>query len=300
MLAALAVIVLAGCTTPSRTAVRLDGLAGIYDTAVVTYRLDASRMGEPMAVSRIQGQLVSYEQRASATTAGAAQGTLMIEYPHPAGVPGFARARVVMQSQSGGFNPARSSSEQLMKNVKSIVPGGSQFAGASSESWVMDIPKIEVDRLIGAMHESGYFSKVHQPGNQSAGVELVSTLDGKKMRKNWRQVAELDAMMLRVRQQGRLETYNSPVNLQPGSPPQFESVMAYREFRRSEQEAQKMLAQRARQSQEPSAYAFSSVPSIYPPAPQGGYGPYQPSGLGAPPATQNMYQAQQPGYGAAR
>ncbi|HEY5311707.1 MAG TPA: hypothetical protein VIK18_04285, partial [Pirellulales bacterium] len=40
---------------------RVDTAGGMYDKAAISYKLDASRLGEPMALARIEGQLVRYD-----------------------------------------------------------------------------------------------------------------------------------------------------------------------------------------------------------------------------------------------
>ena len=53
---------------------QLDSMAGLYDKAQVVYKLDASQLCEPMAMARIEGQLVAYEERSTAPVPNSAVG----------------------------------------------------------------------------------------------------------------------------------------------------------------------------------------------------------------------------------
>ena len=81
---------LVGCGSFPWRKVPLDASSGLYDRAVLTYRLDAGKLGQPLDVVRVEGQRVSYEQVASSPLPDESIGTLSIEYPHPAGRSGYA------------------------------------------------------------------------------------------------------------------------------------------------------------------------------------------------------------------
>ncbi len=250
MLMTLAMMTLAGCRTPEmQSRVKLDSASGIFDSADVTYRLDAGRMGEPIAVSRVQGQLVSYEDKATPPQAAASVGTLTVEYPHPEGIAGMARCRVVLETHKAG---RPKSSTGTTAAIASAVSGSVDWMTspwskdtATYEAWVLDIPKIEFDRIVGGLNDQGYFSPVASKTKTTPGVEVTAKIDGRKLKREWKQVAELDALMLHVRQSGQLETYRRPTTTaksQQASP--TSSVAAYRAFLASENEAQQMIASR--------------------------------------------------------
>src|SRR5271168_1909979 len=88
-----------GCSWWNHPRPQLDSMAGLYDRASIVYRLDASQLCEPLAVARIEGQLVAYQELPTAPVANSAVGTLTIKYPHPAGVPNCALAEVVIETR---------------------------------------------------------------------------------------------------------------------------------------------------------------------------------------------------------
>jgi hypothetical protein len=201
---------------------RVDSAGGMYDKATITYKLDASRLGEPMALARIEGQLVSYDPQPSSPEAGTALATLKIIYPHPDGLAGFAQAEVTVQSKL---------SKAMLKGAAN-APGTAapkwKVAGLKEdeldyEIWRCDLPKIELDRGIGSLTESGFFSV---GPTSDAGVEVEARMDNVHRSKDWKQVGGLDAIMLRVRRTGQLVSYRRAPSVAGG--PRSTSVDAYR------------------------------------------------------------------------
>ena len=60
----------------------------------VVYRLDAARLNETLAVARIEGQAVSYDEVFGSQLSDRTIGTLSVIYPHAEAPPEFARAEV--------------------------------------------------------------------------------------------------------------------------------------------------------------------------------------------------------------
>ncbi|HEX4130730.1 MAG TPA: hypothetical protein VHZ24_11865 [Pirellulales bacterium] len=290
-----------GCKIPGRQdRVRLDSAAGIYDSAHVTYRLDASKLCEPMAIAKIEGQLVSYQDNPSSPVAGSARGVLTVDYPHPAGRVGFARCRVVIESHPV---PIPTSPKSTTAHVTGSVESGLKSLKSPwsrndmiYESWTLDVPKIELDRAIGQVNESGFFSGKMANGEKVAGVDIDVTLDGAHVHRQWRTVGGLDELMLHVRRAGQLESYRRPEGMAQNLSPRFTSVLAYQDFHRAEADAQQMLAQRAggEGAYPPGAYSQAAMPgqSQYPVIQTAGNAPWQPGGLSTPAANPAI-----PGYG---
>ncbi len=101
LMAIFSVTISSGCATVMPAQVARDAKAGFYDTASITYKIDAGRNGVPLSVVRIDGRLVSYDEVPVRAVADRCVGTLSIEYPHPRGRKGYALARVVIDSRDG-------------------------------------------------------------------------------------------------------------------------------------------------------------------------------------------------------
>ena len=137
----------------------------------------------------------------------------MIKYPHPNGVPGFALAEVVIETRQARRARCRHSIGQ--KTALQVVLLMSKFEGKKQEQAfehrAFDIPKGDLDRAIGQLNENGFFTvaKVTQPG-----VDVSCQVDRQEEHKIWRQVPELDAIMLHVRKSGQLVNYRRDPKLE--------------------------------------------------------------------------------------
>lgn len=201
---------------------RVDTAGGMYDKATINYKLDASRLGEPMALARIEGQLVSYDPQPSAPEAGTAVATLKVIYPHPDGLAGFAQAEVTVQSKLSKAMLKAAAKEPALSGARWKVAGLKEDE-LDYEIWRFDLPKIELDRGIGSLTATGFFST--GPAND-AGVEVDARMDNVHRAKGWKQVAGLDAIMLRVRRSGQLVSYRRAPSV--AGAPRATSVDAYR------------------------------------------------------------------------
>jgi hypothetical protein len=210
-------------------AVPLDSAAGMFDSAKIVYQVDAGQLCEPLAMARIEGQLVSYEQTPSAPLPNHSTGKLTVEYPHPQGKPGFALARVDVISRVPAPTQADKSTAKLLAHGiewgwRKVVPETNP-ADMSSETWTLDIPKSHFDLAVGQLNNTGYFT-VAKHG--APGVEIQTRLDGKTLDKRWRRVPELDALMLRARNAGQLVAYHRATSDNSRRPQEFASVAAYK------------------------------------------------------------------------
>lgn len=210
------VLACAGCSSPFQSVVRRDSAAGLYETASLEYRLDASRLNLPLTMTHVEGQLVSYDHTPSNPEPGESTGTLKLVYPHPSGRKDLALARVTIQSKLPSSTLAdRSAAERL-------TAGGQPI----QEVWELDISRAELDRVVATLNSSGYFEKKSKRG---PGVNVAATLDGRAVDKDWDQSPELDQLMVRVRSQGQLVGMDRPAGYRPsGTPPS--SVVAWREL----------------------------------------------------------------------
>ena len=221
-LAVIAMLVLAcaGCSTPFQGLVRRDSAAGLYETASLEYRLDASRLNLPLTMTHVEGQLVSYDHTASNPQPGESTGTLKLVYPHPSGRKDLALARVTIQSKLPTPTEAPATADRAA--AERLAMGGAPI----EEVWELDISRAELDRVVANLNSTGYFEKKTKRG---PGVKVAAMLDGREVDKDWDQSPELDQLMVRVRSQGQLVGMDRPAGYRPdGTPPS--SVVAWREL----------------------------------------------------------------------
>jgi hypothetical protein len=298
----LAAVLLAGasgCESLNPRSVQIDAASGRFQAAQLTYQLDTGRLSQPIQTARIEGQQVSYQQLPSSPLADRSQARLSVQYPHPNGKAGFALAEVVIESDG---RPERSSSgagkstfQRMVGSFKDtmndILPGMVHDSGVR-EAWALDVSKEELDLLVGGLANSGYFQYGPAP---TPGIEVFTRLDGKIIRKNWRQVPELDAFIERVRHEGKLVSYVRPPNSE-GAPADVaggrnDSVAAYQ---------QQLQRQQAPVAPPPQPFPIANAPA------PNQYGPPQPqqrgpamAGYQGPPPQYPMTQATaQPGQAA--
>jgi len=209
------VSIVTGCAWGDhRPKVAMDSAAGLYDSASLEYKLDAGQLNLPLAVTRVEGQLVSYDQVPSSPGRDTSVGTLKVQYPHPAGRPGFARARLEITSKATkpGATATAATSSSWSKAAQAVNPKrlwSKTSAGSAEvdEVWEFDVPRAQLDNVVASLNRTGYFDSRQQG---SDGVEVVAKVDGKTVKKTWQQVPELNELMLSVRNQGRLVSYQRP------------------------------------------------------------------------------------------
>lgn len=201
-----------------------DVSAGFYNQAKLEYRLDAGKLGQPLDVLSIDGRQVNYEQIASSPLAGRSIGTLTVEKPHPAGREGFARVTFSIDSDESAAE-ARSGWDLLKVREKPPQIGHHEEV---HETWALDVPAAEADRLFAVLSKQGFYENNLPPENAAAYVTV--TMDGRKVQKPWNSQAELNALAQQVRSQGRLVAYLRP-SAASGEPSQaIASVRAYRDL----------------------------------------------------------------------
>lgn len=214
---------LAGCVSLSAPTLpwdkpQLDAEAGLYQSAALSYTVDAGRQSLPISVAHIEGQRVSYDQVPSPPQAGTSLGTLTVHYPHPAGREGMAQVRLVIRSDAAPpvvwWNPATYRRPQL----------SAVAADAIHEEWLLDISKADFDQLLDQLRRDGFFAQASP--NVPAAVLSVEYND-RRVRKNWSQVPVLEGTMQRVRREGQLIALHRPATPAGGSQ-LATSVDAYR------------------------------------------------------------------------
>ncbi|HVW36877.1 MAG TPA: hypothetical protein VHB99_06215 [Pirellulales bacterium] len=209
-----ALLAASGCESLNPRTVQIDAASGRFQSAQLTYQLDSVRLGQPAQTARVEARQVSYQQPPRTPLTDASHARLSIQYPHPRGRAGYALAEVILESErrpeKAGSNAAKSGFQKFVAGLtdamNDILPG-MVYGNGVQEAWALDVPKEDLDQLLGHLANSGYFQYGPPP---SSGVEMFTRLDGKIIRKNWRQVPALDAFIERVRQEGKLVSYESP------------------------------------------------------------------------------------------
>lgn len=207
----------AGCSA-LKPEIPLDASAGMFDRASIAYRVEAARINTARPAAR-EGQLVSYTTAPSAPLPANSVASVQVKYPHPDKKPGA--AQVVVRIEDAAGTSAWSWKHWL------AVASGHRYENRALETWTLDIPHNEVAQIVNGLQTAGYF----QDYEKSADAARVETeLDGVEMNKSWRQVPELDALIVRVRTEGRLiASLKAPGAYDPAQPPPA-SVVAYREM----------------------------------------------------------------------
>ncbi|HXT57044.1 MAG TPA: hypothetical protein VN699_00345 [Pirellulales bacterium] len=304
----LAVVSLAGasgCQSLNPRSVQIDAASGRFQSAQLTYQVDTGRLSQPIQTARIEGQQVSYQQLPSSPLPDRSKARLSVQYPHPNGRAGFALAEVIVEADGRPEKTSSGAGQSTFQHIvgsfkdamNDILPGMVYDSGVR-EAWALDVSKEQLDLLVGGLANSGYFQYGPAP---TPGIEVFTRLDGKIIRKNWRQVPELDAFIERVRHEGKLVSYVRPASSQ-GAPADIaggrnDSVAAY------QQQLQRQQALAAPPSQ-PFPVTNSSAPNQYgqpqPPLQRGpAMGGYQGPPAQSPTAQMTAYptSAAPPQYG---
>ena len=197
---------LAGCSWMPARKVPLDAATGFYQSASLTYRLDAGKLQQPLDVARVEGQSVRYEQVASSPLPDQSLGTLSVTYPHPSRRAGFAQATFTLDSSRAKPQTSQSWNPFTKKSPRP------QSAVATSqmeihETWTLDILSAESDQLFKLVCSENFFNTEHP---DAVGAQLTVNINGRKVHKNWDQVAELNALVQRIRREGQLLSYVRP------------------------------------------------------------------------------------------
>jgi hypothetical protein len=212
----------AGCSVFKSGNVPLDSSAGLFDKARLRYEVDTDRVNSTAAPRRGEGQLVSYQQQATPRLPVNARASVDIRYPHPNKREGMAQVQVRIKSHAGKKSAEAPAWKRWWLSTRDVLPGWND-AGSANETWVLDIPKSELATIVSRLNTSGYFAGYEK----SEGTEIVTELDGSKVAKSWHQVPEIDALVMRVRTEGRLVSSSGARN-KPEAKEPFASVAIYR------------------------------------------------------------------------
>jgi hypothetical protein len=199
----------------------------------VSYRVETAKLNAPPR-KPVEGQLVSYQPAVENRLPEDAVANVRIAYPHPEKRDGY--AQVIVRFERSGKSAQSGRFAKWWHSAKSRWSSSEE----SCETWVLDIPHNELAKLVNDLHNNGFFA-----GYKTAaeGTQVQAKLnDAKVVSKTWRQVPQLDALIYRVRNEGRrisgppakIDDAVDPflVRATPGPTPN--SVLAYRQLQPDE------------------------------------------------------------------
>jgi hypothetical protein len=194
----------------------------------VVYHLDAAKLNETLAVARVEGKAVSYDEVAGSPLADRTVGTLSVIYPHPEAPPEFARAEVRIDAAPlPDLVQLDERSSELLPWYRHGSHGSREAGDVSHETWQLDLPRAELDQLLARLATP---QVVVTDGGKQAGANIKTSYNGRHYQSNCQPVPELDALMQRIRRDGRLVSYTRPLTARGQRLEQTSAVLAYREM----------------------------------------------------------------------
>jgi hypothetical protein len=202
-----AIASVAGCAALKTPESQLFARGSRYESASITYRVGprASRGGSQDVV------LASHQQASSAPIASAGQQNAMlaIRYPHPAGRDGYARVELVVKGgqKSAALPPTRLPAwlDRARRFAHESLPGVSLGDGVE-EALGLDLPVADLDRLVERVQRP-----VQSAGGAAplVGASVAVKINGAPLPTLNAHVAELAALIARVRKEGGLISYTT-------------------------------------------------------------------------------------------
>lgn len=190
---------------------RLDSIAAGYEKVTINYRIDTRQYSGAVGAQRDNTQ----SGLSSSGNAVPSVARLNIQYPHPEGKAGFGLAEVIIESpkpsQAPETKPIVSRWLTAFGEVARDVLPGVRLSEGVDEAWAMDLPRGEIDRILSAMSQHGYFARNSRP--PQPGIDLAARVDRFQTARPWRREPELDVVLERVRQEGQLVSYIRPDDL---------------------------------------------------------------------------------------
>ena len=177
----------------------------------ISYRLDAGQMHVPLATARIDGHSFSYDRVGGSVLPDRTVTSLKITYPHPDALADCARAEVQIESAAMpdvlqlDHRPGESLPWYRRMSAPAPSPNDAQH-----ETWVMDVPRTQLDDLMGVLATPGHVQLANR--GQTTGVTLSTDFNQRRSQGACQRIPELDGLMSRVRNSGRLVAYSRPLS----------------------------------------------------------------------------------------
>lgn len=202
-----------GCRTGGRLAVTETG-APQYNQVNLVYELNGESRDIPLEAGGVAP--ASYSAASAKPGERWTLARLSIQYPHPDGMPGMARATLRLSGHtSNERGRGTEASAPLvgrlweLPELFSTAPESDQLtltAARDDEVWVLDFPKPQLDLLLADLGKSGFFESQTRT---DAGTRLEVAIDRGKTTKPWTPEPRLDDFIARVHSEGRLSGFIS-------------------------------------------------------------------------------------------
>jgi hypothetical protein len=213
--AALVALLVSGCTSSEKIKLAANG-APEYHSLQVSYDLastpELKRLDEPPPVEQTAHvEQISHREPARPTRPWTRQRVhLELQYPYPGVHPAFVRAtlRIVADAKSKpaekppawslpfASNPAP---KPQANEPAALPPDDLEDPHATDEVLYIDIPKTEVDAVLGELAKADFFSVPSDPDGAS---HVVVVFNKGRCEKGWSRDARLDRLVELLRQHG--------------------------------------------------------------------------------------------------
>lgn len=196
LLISAALVTASGCSLLPKNKTQDVGKQQGKENVAILYRTNSDRLNLLAAQPTEPIRRASYQQHSATLIPAVSISTLQIRYPHPTGRKDLAQAVVA-------FSPAGVDSALQSESILDQIPGlgkqASDERAAPIETWTLDIPKWQVDGIVAKLQKANFFRRAKILGSTSY---LAVKTKGNAFGKNYRNVDELDALIVRVRRQG--------------------------------------------------------------------------------------------------
>lgn len=200
-------VALSGCAAIKRQTGRIGNKPLSVNDLRLTYRTETDRLN--VVQSSNQVLLATHQAPATNVLPACSIGIVNITYPHPKGSKEVAQVRVVFRASGAETAVLNRSIWTKIFNTKEGMDIG-KAGDDVLEVWAMDIPKWHLERLVGRLKKTQFFRK--QVTTLNPETFLAIDLEGEAaVGKNYRSVDELDALVMRIRREGRLVYSPQPV-----------------------------------------------------------------------------------------
>jgi len=206
---------LVGCRTPS---VATESGIPDYEHLQLVYDVNSQFRSLPLTsqfVTGLQGESsladeLGLDEKSVAETPSQSEGwkgvRLQIDYPHPDGFPGLARATLRLTTRPEPvYSPIDGRPFQIQEAPLELDTLSAR--ACDDELWTLDIPRQQLNALVAELNSNGFFRSQLRP---EVGTRLAVQIDGHSpVERNWTPEPQLDEVVHRVHTAGHLRGFVS-------------------------------------------------------------------------------------------
>lgn len=221
-------LIVGGCSlmsTGARTASDKAPRPESSNSAIkLAYESESGRLNLLTAGQVSANRTVSYQQVPAQPTDGYAlppftRCRLSLVAPHPQGKVGYALAVLTVLPESA--LDGESALASLWSQLAGEQAGEPSTLDSAIEIWSTDVPQWQVEQLVTRLKNEDFFRRQRV---FNAEARLLTEIDGVRFGKPTAAIAELDALIVRVRRDGRLVRHSTAAN-RPSSGPALPELM---------------------------------------------------------------------------